>query len=271
MFSFFACIGCSPEGMTVKISSYSDSSIGIEHKIEYDKWASSSVKEFSGDENITLEIGGKTIIGKHNNSKIVRLNNFQTEKYKTENGDSFEVDHNNKLTAYYWSINKTDNEASVTLTQEACLKIANDFLNNIVDVNDYIITVNYDEDSKIYDIHYRKYSGDIELADYARISVRDCGALFSFYSSMLGRIENNAEHGFDMNEVEKAVIEKLDKIYLEAREKYDEISYRDLEYVLTLDESNNYIIVCTLNIDFINIVGEYKTVVSEKIQMVVEK
>ena len=87
---------------------------------------------------------------------------------------------------------------------------------------------------------------------------------------MLGEIPKNAVTGFDINIIETQVISKLDKEYSEAKKIYDSVSYDNIEYILTLNEENEYALVCSVDVSCKKILGDYETVLSERIQLLIQ-
>lgn len=251
----------------ILICGHSDSVPEIDTKVEYSKWNKSSYVDKDQPQTVEGSVGDMHYRGSYVSSDISKYEYYPTHQYEDENGHFFEVDPDLRLTSFFWG---SDASSSVTKkTKDECVKIATDFLNAIVDTSDYNISAEYDDTRDFYTIYYEKYIGDIVTDDRAEIVVESSGHMYSYSSSMLGRIKIDADIPFDLDKVEEELYKKLDKMTEKARTVYDSVVYSDLNYIISMKNDTEYILIIYLDIDCINHYDDVNTTLSERLSFVV--
>ncbi|MBQ3929247.1 MAG: hypothetical protein II711_04045 [Clostridia bacterium] len=105
--------------------------------------------------------------------------------------------------------------------------------------------------------------------DEARVMVDKYGSLYSFSSTMFGKMPKSVQHSFDLTEIEKQIKEMLDEDYSAVKDQYDEIVYKDFLFQLTLNEEGKPVLIVTLDVDCNDYVNEYVVSMGERLQLVV--
>lgn len=247
---------------------YSDSVSEIKKSIEYSAWNQGSYKDESRSSDITIKLGNTSISGKYLHSELMFGTNEVCHTYVDSNNNFFDVDDNNTIINYFWG---NSGDSNVVKTKEECRQIAVDFIFDVanMELTDYVEEIDYDNTRKLYTFTFVKYVRDIESTDTVSVIVEENGHIYSYNSTLFGAIKENDVPVFDLADIEISVKEKLDELTKEAREKYDSIKYGNIKYQISLIGDAEYAVICTVEVNCANNIGEYEFVSGERLMFVV--
>ena len=100
--------------------------------------------------------------------------------------------------------------------------------------------------------------------------IEETGHVYSFSSTMLGRISSDATTNFDREFIQTQIISKLDDEYSEAKQVYDIVSYENFDYELTVDDDGEYALICSIDVKCIRSHGGYDSIVSERLLLLIQ-
>ena len=249
----------------VLIYDYSDSVESAKHEIEYqfadlDKYsAKEPIKE------IEMSINGQLYRGVWQMTQYRDFNYYPVYRYLDSNGVEFEIDESNMLVSCFWG--RVDSD--LILTEEECTKVAVEFMKNIIDVNQYKVSVENNDDRQKYIIEFNKYIGDIKTTDSATVEVLYSGDLYCYSSHMLGKVSTNSKNNVKIDDVIASVYAKLDTVYVDAKSNYSRVEYKTPELMITTLADGSQAYLCTVVVQCINTSGDFDTVVSERLNMVI--
>jgi hypothetical protein len=151
------------------------------------------------------------------------------------------------------------------------VEIAKNFLAEIVDINDYDMTVEEEVERGFYIIKFTKEINGLKTTDSARIVVKKDGSLYSYSSFMLGRVNENliSDYTIDLDLVHESVENRLDQIYQEAKNIYSRIEYGEPDILLTVTKDGEVGIVYTVCVDCIQEVGGGELNIGDRITFIV--
>lgn len=262
--------GCVREANpSIQVCGFSDSISENPHTLEYSEWSKGFFQKENVEKNVTLSIGNKTITGEYVKSERRVAEFYDTHRYKDNNGYEFALTDDGTLSWYFYGSSSSDQSDGKRYTEAECRDIACAYLSEITDISDYTVTVSFDEGPRLYRVAFRKYAGGFQCADLADISVEESGHIYSFSSTLLGRMPKDAAPDFDREDIQKQLTERLDKEYEKAKERYDKVVYDNFQYELTMDEQGQYALVVAVDVDCIQYRGEYTTKQSERIRFLV--
>lgn len=260
--------GCSKQkGYSVKVCGFSDSIPEVKHSMEYKEWSNGAFFDKKTEKNIDIAIEGNVVKAEYVDSEKKFYDYYNTHRYKDLNGNYLEVTDDGRLCSYFFGSHTNTDKI---YTEAECIDIAREFLNDIVCSDDYIINTEFDANRNLYLISFTKNADGFLCADRADFAVEQNGNIYSFSSSMLGKIPKNTVTGFDTKSLEAQVISKLDKEYSEAKKIYDLVSYDNINYTLTINEDNEFALVCSVDVYCKKNLGDYETVLSERIQLLIQ-
>jgi hypothetical protein len=214
---------------------------------------------------MTVHIGDLCLSGTFVKSKYAPDNYFPTYEYEGVDY-SFSVDDTGRITACYFSRETMGN----SLSKEKCVAVAEDFLGNICSLDNYNAEVIDDSKHQEYDVVFTKYVDGLRTKDSARVSVGYDGVVKSFNSWMLGRVPSNIDvNKIDFGIVDASLLQKLDKIYANAKVKFGNIDYGEPYVELTLLKDGKIGLVCLYKFDCLEDNGDYTMVYSELMELVV--
>ena len=242
-----------------------DSSSGSAEEVKYEFADFEKYNDIQPSEEIVILINGKEYVGSYKQTDFVGYNYFPTYEYSSSNGIEFSIDESNKLTSCYFG--RSDKEGE--LSEEACKQIATDFMDDIIDLSQYRVSVTADNEQKYYTVEFNKYINDIKTTDSATVVVLYNGDIYRYYSHMLGRVlTENSLDNIDINDVKASVYERLEKRY--ANKKYDYIEHKTDTIMITKlkDESVGFVVFTAFT--FFNKYGEYALATGDKCCFVVE-
>ncbi len=257
-------------GLSIKICGYSDSIPENPHKLEYQDWSQDSFVDSTTSENIELKIGNVEVVGNYVETEKRFSEFYDTHKYRDEQNRYFSLTDDGKLSTYFFGNDPSHEEKKYAYTESECIEISNNFISNITDVSDYTVSSVFDEDRKMYTISYIKYADGFKCSDRAEIMIEETGYIYSFSSTMFGRISSDATTNFDCGIIQDQIISKLDNEYSSAKKSYDEVSYENFDYELTIDNDGEYALICSVDVKCTRSYDGYDTVVSERIQLLIQ-
>jgi len=251
---------------TVVVYGYSDSAKFVNHEKEYEFGDFEKYNAHKAQERVIVKIGEKEIQGEYVGTDYIGTNTFPTYEYRDEQNNLFAIDPEGRLVFYFWGEEEKSGEM---ISQEEAEQIAKDFLGDIVDVSPYQIDVTKDDKAENYTVEFKKYVDGMETTDCATIRVQYSGELYSYSSFMLGTVSEDVTNNFDMNDVENAIVNRLDQVFEASKEEYDRVEYGTPTISLTMLKDGSVGLVCYVDMECIDEVGVYEAITSERINMVI--
>ena len=247
---------------------YSDAAEFVDCEIEYKFEDYEKYQSLEPDDQIEINLGDG-IYTASNPSKVYTQNNYYPE-FQYESGDNitFTVDDQGRLTYAFWSGHTMD--YLQFCSQEECLQIATAFMEKIINTSEYSISIS-DEDTEYYTVKFVKHIGDFQTNDSASVKVYKDGTIYSYSSSMLGRIPADiVTSDIDLKKVKEAATSKLDQIFAKAKDVYDRMEYGEPIIRLTVLKDGSRALIYTVVADCRTDIGNglYASV-GERISMVV--
>ncbi len=250
------------------IYDYSDSVSSANHKIEYVFADYDKYDDIVIDDRIECLINDISYAGKYQGSQYREYNYFPVHQYVDEKGISFEVDESGVLISCFWG---NASLQGTKKTEDECVEIARDFLASIIDISDYDIAIKDNEERGLYTVKFTKSINGIKTTDTATIVVKKDGSLYSYSSFMLGRVSENgiSFDAINLDKVKESINNKLNQVYKEAKGVYLRVDYGEPDIMLTMLKDGKVGVVCTVNVECVEVLGEFETSVSERISFVV--
>lgn len=274
----FACVACStvpPEENHTKINGepiydvliydYSDSVESAKHNIEFQFADFEKYSSKEPSEEVEVFFNGQPYKGEWIMTQYRDFNYYPVYRYRDSNNVEFEIDDSNMLVSCFWGRVESDS----IRTEEECVKVAVDFMKSIIDVNQYRISVQKNDDRQKYIIEFNKYIGDIKTTDSATVEVLYSGGLYCYSSHMLGKVSVNSKNNVKLDDVIASVYAKLDTVYADAKSNYSRVEYETPELMLSTLSDGSQAYICTAVVRCINASGEFDTVVSERLNLVI--
>lgn len=274
----FACVACStvsPEENHTKINGepiydvliydYSDSVESAKHNIEFQFADFEKYSSKEPSEEVEVYFNGQPYKGEWIMTQYRDFNYYPVYRYRDSNNVEFEIDDSNMLVSCFWGRVESDS----IRTEEECVKVAVDFMKSIIDVNQYRISVQKNDDRQKYIIEFNKYIGDIKTTDSATVEVLYSGDLYCYSSHMLGKVSVNSKNNVKLDDVIASVYAKLDTVYADAKSNYSRVEYETPELMLSTLSDGSQAYICTAVVRCINASGEFDTVVSERLNLVI--
>ncbi len=256
--------------LTIRICGYSDSVPENPHELEFSDWSQDRYNDSKAEKEVTVTVGNENVTGSYVESEKRLCEFYVTHSYTDEKNRHFSLTDDGKLSHYFFGTNPSEAENEPTYTEQQCIDIASDFIADITDVSQYTVTAEFDQDRGMYTISFAKYADGFKCSDYARIKIEETGYIYSFSSTMLGRVPADAVTDFDKEDVKNQIISKLDEEYSQARQSYDKVAY-DIDYELTVDDKGEYALLCIVDVDFVDSYDGYDTTISERILLLVQQ
>jgi hypothetical protein len=252
----------------VLLCGYSDSVPLLVHKNEYEfadheKYDNNEIKNY-----VELSVGGNTYRGNFRRSRYNWLEYFPTYVYVDSDKNTFEIDPSGMLTCVFRGESSSDGPE---LSKDEYLQIAKDFLSDIIDISPYEISIEYDRDSRIYDIEFKKYINGINTTDTATVTLNRNGELYMYSSFMLGKVTpDRFPDSIDLKGIEESIFQRLDQMFAEVKKYYDRIDYKEPIYQLTILKDGSAAVVCTVAIDCVEILpNNYEGHIGELLSFVI--
>lgn len=263
--------GCTKKDeLSIRICGYSDSIPENSHKLEYQEWSEEAFVDSKAEKNISLSVGSIEVAGEYVETEIRFSEFYKTHKYRDENNRFFSVTDDGKLCAYFFGNRSSEDDNERTYTESECIDIARKFLSNITDVSEYTVTTVFDEDRRLYTVSFVKYADGFRCSDRADIRIEETGYIYSFSSTMLGRMSSDVTTNFDNEAIRSQIISKLDSEYSEAKQAYDDVSYENFDYELTIDDDGKYALICSIDVKCTRSYDGYDSIISERIRLLIQ-
>ena len=269
MILFSGCM--KKDEFSVKICGYSDSIPENPHKLEYKDWSQEAFVDSKAEKNVAFSVGDFEVSGNYVRTEKRFSEFYETHEYKDENNCYFMLTDDGKLSSYFFGSSSSDQENQQIYTESECIDIASAFISNITDISQYTVTASLDEERRIYTVSFVKYADGFQCSDRADIRIEETGHIYSFSSTMLGRIPTEAESGFDLEAVQNQVTSKLDAEYAKAKRAYDSVSYGNFNYELTIDGDGEYALICWVDVHCIHSYNDGDAIFSERILFLIQK
>lgn len=256
--------------LTIKICGYSDSISEISHELEFKDWSEDRFDDSKAKKEVTVTVGDIEITGAYVESDKNFSEFYVTHRYTDEEDRPFSLTDDGKLSHYFFGTNPSKVENEPTYTEQQCIDIASDFIADITDVSQYTVTAEFDQDRGMYTVSFVKYADGFRCSDCADIRIDETGYIYSFSSTMLGRVSSDAVTNFDRDDLQSQVIARLDQEYSEAKQSYDKVIY-DIDYELTVDDGGEYALIGIVDVKCIRSYDGYETSVSERITLLIQQ
>ena len=268
--AFAGCNRSQGNALTIRICGYSDSISAISHELEFSDWSQDRYNDSKAEKEVTVTVGNENVTGSYVESEKRLCEFYVTHHYTDEKDRSFSLTEDGKLSRYFFGTNSSKGESEQTYNEQQCIDMASDFIADITDVSQYTITAEFDQDRGMYTISFAKYADGFKCSDCAEIMIEETGYIYSFSSTMLGRVPADAVTDFDKEDVKNQIISKLDEEYSQARQSYDKVTY-DIDYELTVDDKGEYALLCIVDVDCVDSYDGYDTTISERILLLVQQ
>lgn len=263
-------VGCAKKDeLSIRVCGYSDSIPENPHKLEYQDWSKDAFVDSKAEKNVAYSVGNIEVAGNYIETEKRFSEFYETHKYKDKNNRYFSLTDDGKLCTYFFGSNSSEDDER-THTESECIDIASTFVSNITDVAQYTVTTTFDESRKMYTVSFVKYADGFRCSDRADIMIEETGYIYSFSSTMLGRISSDAATNFDREVIQEQVISKLDAEYSTAKQAYDDVTYENFDYELTIDEDGEYALICSIDVKCIRSHDDYDDIVSERIMLLIQ-
>ena len=263
--------GCAKKDeLSIRICGYSDSIPENSHKLEYQEWSEEAFVDSKAEKNISLSVGNIEVAGEYVETEIRFSEFYKSHKYRDENNRFFSVTDDGKLCAYFFGNRSSEDDNERTYTESECIDIARKFLSNITDVSEYTVTTVFDEDRRLYTVSFVKYADGFRCSDRADIRIEETGYIYSFSSTMLGRMSSDATTNFDEEAIRSQIVSKLDSEYSKAKQAYDDVSYENFDYELIIDDDGKYALICSIDVKCTRSYDGYDSIISERIRLLIQ-
>lgn len=252
-------------------NNYSITILGSSNQSEFQDWDKGPFDDPTAKKAVEFDFGNVAVVGSYVETEKRFSEFYNTHTYKDENNHFFTLTEDGKLSSYFFGNNPNKGENKQVYTEAQCIEIASDFISNITDPSQYTVTAEYNATRGMYTVSFDKYVDGFKCSDQAEIKVEEDGYIYSFSSTMLGRIPSNARTSFNRKNVEKNIIAKLDKEYSKSKDSYDEVSYENFNYTLTMNENGKYALICYLDVNCIEYYEEVKEIFPERIKLLIQQ
>ena len=262
--------GCSKyNNYSIKLCGYSDSILENSQLQEFQDWSKGSFEDSTAEKTVELKLLDDTVAGSYVDTEKRFSEFYNTHTYKDKRNRQFTLTEDGKLSSYFFGNNPNKGDNGKIYTKSECIEIAKDFISEIVDPSQYTVTAEYNAMLGMYTVSFNKYVKGFKCSDQAKIKVEEDGYIYSFSSTMLGRIPANARTSFNRKNVEKNIIAKLDEEY--SKGPYDEVTYENFNYELTIDENGKYALICYLDVNYKENYGDCYSLLSKRIRLLIQQ
>lgn len=251
---------------TALLVDYSDSVDGVSCTVEYEFAERDRYEQITPSEKIQITIQQNKIEGTYRRSRYSAYNYYPEYVYTDKHNNLFYVDPDGNLVSCFWGQTVSDKDP---LTREQCVDIGKAFAAEIFDISSYQLRVTDDPQGKFYRMKFTKPINGYKTSEFAEICVQYTGELYSFSSSMLGKINIDSNASIDEEKLKSAVYERVDALYAPIKDNYDRVEYGEVTYMITVLKDGSCGVICEINVDFINIRGEYSLVTGAYLSFVV--
>ena len=232
------------------------SASGIEYAVEKDIYTVKEKTDPTAPPTVTLTISGYTLEGTYSHSRMNLPNNYYKHIYYGRNSiHELYLDDSGQITAFFWPDLRTESKKKdeMELTEEECLKIAKDFILNTVsakvNLDEYVVRQT-EEQADNYWFVFTKHINGFATIDEARVRVSKNGYVYSYSSTMFGRISAEDMPKLDQNKLTKTIENKLDTIYQEVKGKFAAVKYEEPKLRLMLLDDGTPAVYCSVTVRF---------------------
>ncbi len=110
----------------------------------------------------------------------------------------------------------------------------------------------------------------MKTSENALIHVFYDGQLGYYTSNMLNKLNaNTIRTNIDMSRVNESVYNRLDQIFADAKNKYSRVEYEEPVFSLTVLKDGNTALLCTVDVNCVEVSGEYEYIMSDCINFIV--
>lgn len=232
----------------VEVDGYNDNISGAVHSNDIDLENKEYQKLLKPDKTVT--INGIDVQGKYTTSQKGYLFNSDVDYYESsEGGVNIQFGINNKtgrIDSYsYVSSEYAENKGDATrLTNDQCLNVATDYLNQYTDSDKYsLVSTNFleiPEYEAVYDFEFVRIIDGMETSDKAYIGVSVFGDVISHIFNNLGEMKDaSCPSSEDLKIIESNIDTKVKEIYDTVADNYS-YSYDISEKVLVKLSDGKY-------------------------------
>lgn len=250
-------------------NNYSITILGSSNQSEFQDWDKGPFDDPTAKKAVEFDFGNVAVVGSYVETEKRFSEFYNTHTYKDKRNRQFTLTEDGKLSSYFFGNNPNKVENKQVYTESQCIEIASDFISNITDPSQYTVTAEYNATRGMYTVSFNKYVNGFKCSDQAEIKVEEDGYIYSFSSTMLGRIPANARTSFNRKNVEKNIIAKLDEEY--SKVSYDKVTYENFNYELTIDENGKYALICYLDVSYKENYGDCYSLLSERIRLLIQQ
>lgn len=235
----------------VLVCGFSDSSSAVKLNKEYSFGATSMYTATNIEKEMKISIDGKEITGTYDYSILMEPNYFPIHYYNTAEKDRFGIDPDGLVTHYQCATRPTGQNDKL-YTEEQCVLIARQFVNQFVNIEGYRANVSENIDKGLYDIVFTKMIGSVETTEFAQVRIYKNGSIYHYKSFMLGKITDDIPDSLQADSITEAIYKKLDTIYEPLKAKGSVISYEEPLLQYTVLESGEPAMYCAVNVEYKN-------------------
>lgn len=232
----------------VEVGGYNDNISGAVHSNDIDLENKEYQKLLKPDKTVT--INGIDVQGKYTTSQKGYLFNSDVDYYESsEGGVNIQFGINNKtgrIDSYsYVSSEYAENKGDATrLTNDQCLNVATDYLNQYTDSDKYsLVSTNFleiPEYEAVYDFEFVRIIDGMETSDKAYIGVSVFGDVISHIFNNFGEMKDaSCPSSEDLKIIESNIDTKVKEIYDTVADNYS-YSYDISEKVLVKLSDGKY-------------------------------
>lgn len=262
--------GCkNNDGLSIRICGYSDSIPENPHKLEFKDWSKEAFVDGKAEKSVAFSFGNIEVAGSYVETEKRFSEFYETHKYKDEENRYFSLTDDGNLCTYFFGKSTSEDNGRIH-TEAECIETASVFLSSITDVSQYTVTASFDENRRMYTISFIKYADGFRCSDRADVMIEETGHIYSFSSTMLGRIQSDVKTNFDPTIIQEQVVSKLDTEYSGAKQAYDEVTYESFDYELTIGEDGEYALICSVDVKCVHSYDGYDGIVFERIMLLIQ-
>jgi hypothetical protein len=239
--------------------------------MEYEYWSVENQIYENASKEKEIRLNEETISGVYQYSDHQIPNNYPSHIYKDSQGKRFATDPNGTPVFYFWGNPQNNVVSSRICSEQQCLAIAQDFLSNFVNVDEYEVTTETDSQEGIYEITFTKWLNGYPTTDHATVTVKSDGSLYSYSSFMLGRLPTTSTVKFDLELAKQSVYQKIDKIYDSVRGEYTSITCDEPIFEYTILENGATALFCVVDVQCkLPNGGDTPMYLSERVLLIIE-
>jgi len=258
LMSVFPLVACNGNTLSYEafITDASLSGSGVDYQIEKNIYKTEEKNDPSVPKTVTLNINGYTLEGAYSHSEKIFPNIFYKHfYYSADRSYDFSLDDSGQLLTLFISegSGKLDTETKKELSEEECLAIAKDFILKTVsakvDLEEYTVNEVKELEDR-YKFEFKKYINGFATMDGAHVGVLKSGHVYSYTSTMFGKISANDMPKLDHEKIIQTIETKLDTLYRDVKGNYASIDYEEIEYYFTPLEDGKPAVYCIVSIRF---------------------